>query len=590
MLRRLFPQRIALKLGLIIGLFIIILVSVLGLVFFRITHHALTSTIKESYKAIAVRAAQETSLFVNRPVELLNTVGSLIGRIERDPWKYETLLVEMSLTFPMFEEILAVDREGRVIASSNPGRPTKGYATEPSFLEAVKGKAYLSAIRIEEDYLPHVTIALPYYQRGRAGGVLIADVNLRGMWEIVDAMRIGNTGRAFLISKKGLLIAHPDKKLVLRNTDFSSYPAFRRALSIQSGNVEYRDEGKKVQLASFASVPGPLPLVIVIQIEGKEAYHLLRQTYLLVWLVLGVSLLVSMAVGFSLAKWLVQPVKALQLWSKRVAVGDFDYRIPPVSLDELGRLFIHFRRMSMRLKEAREKERLAALGEAASTISHKLKNSIVSLKTFSQLLPERKQDMNFLQKFEKDFSSTIDHLEKMFGNLAQVASSHKPMIEPVDLRQLFKRIQIRYLETTAKMGIEFHAEIDPGLPLVYGDISQLEDLIVNLVQNAIQAMPLKGGRIVFQAGRNPVSGGMSSVRISVGDNGIGIPKENFEKIFKPFFTTKHGGMGLGLAICKKIVEDHNGLISLSSVEGKGTTFVVQLPVQAKVSTLTPLTA
>lgn len=564
------------------------LICVLGAALSLITHNTLKRTIHHSYEAIAIRAAREVSLFISRPVEVLSTAVSLMGKIPDDSWEQETLLVEMSLNFPMFEEIISVSRKGDEIASSNPGHPKKTHAATPAFREAIAGKTYVSEIRIEQDYLPHVTLAVPYYHQGEVTGTVLANVNLRGLWAIVDAIRVGNTGRAFLTSRQGLLLAHPDKKLVLQNTDYSSHPLFPKILSSSNGSLEFGMNEEKDYLASYASVEGALPLILILEVERKEAYQLLNQMHVLVGMTLLLSLAASMAVGFLLARWLVRPVKALQHWSRRVALGDFDYRIPPASMDELGRLFIRFRRMSERLKRAKERERLVALGEAASTISHKLKNSIVSLKTFAQLFPQRKTEQQFLQKFERDFPSTVEYLEKTFKNLAQVASSREPQMESIDLISLFRAVQLSYDEMVSKQRIDFRVEIDPGLPPLEGDPEQLQELIDNLIQNSIQSMP-HGGALTLRAtyklqnesDERPSTPVTSFIEISISDNGIGIPQENLGRVFKPFFTTKHGGMGLGLSICKKIVENHHGVIAFVSRARQGTVFRVRLPLSGK---------
>lgn len=569
------PQRISIKLAFVIGILVCALLSISGIALTQITQNVLKEDIRRSHQEIAVRAAREVSLFVNRPVELLNTAAKLIGRTHADSWAQETVLVEMSLEFPMFEEIMTVEIQGKEIASSSPGNPSRNFSQDPAFQAASQGKIYISPIRVGADYLPHVTVAVPSHKMGKVGTVLMARVNLRGMWEIVDGIKIGKTGRAFVAARDGLLIAHPDKKAVFQNKKISSWPDFSKIISGQAGSIEAEPPQMRSSLFSYAPVPGPIPLVLILQMEAGEAYQLLTQMRSLVWLILSASLLVSVAVSFFLARRLVRPVKSLNSWSKRVALGDFDFFLTPKSSDELGRLFIRFKRMSKRLKEAREKERLVALGEAATTISHKLKNSIVSLKTFAQLLPLRKQDERFMRKFEGTFSYTVEHLERMFKNLSQVASFRTPNLETISMEDLICSIRDSYSDTFERMDIQCSVELEPGLSCVEGDPDQLKELFVNLVQNAIQAMP-KGGELTIRIASQMDE---KALRISVIDNGCGIRNEDLGKIFKPFFTTKHGGMGLGLSISMKILEGHGGELSVTSIEGKGSLFVVTLPIK-----------
>jgi signal transduction histidine kinase len=235
------------------------------------------------------------------------------------------------------------------------------------------------------------------------------------------------------------------------------------------------------------------------------------------------------------------------------------------------------------LKRARGKEQLAALGVAASTITHKLKNSIVSLKTYAELLPERRKDDQFMQKFERVFEASVHHLESMFKNLSQVAVHRKLDWEPVCLPDLFEKLELVHAEALEKIAIDFRLEAEPNLPVIYGDREYLYEALVNLIQNSIQAMP-NGGALTIRA-KCRVSGESagrgSFVEISVEDNGEGISPENLSRIFEPFFTTKHSGMGLGLAVCKKIVGDHKGMIQVTSHKGEGTIFTIRLPTVEK---------
>lgn len=577
---RLFPPKIAVKLALVISVLVCILISFLGLVLTRMTEDMLKVKASVTNEEIAKRAAREISLFVNRPVELLETAAQLISLDKKNAWEQETVLVELSLHFPLFQEIISVDGEGAQVASSNPGRPKKFLSGEDSFQSALKGETYVSPIRIESDHLPHITVAVPYEHAGQIFGVLITDVNLRGLWDIVDGIHFGKTGHAFLVSSEGLLIAHADKKLVFRNMNFSSYPAFEQLLSGKTKTIEYLSADEKTYLASYAPVYGPLAIDVVTELEKREAYSVLDYMRVFIWSVLLFSLLISIGVSILVAKWFVRPIRELTEWSKKISSGNFDYQARPRSLDELGRLFLVFRRMSERLRLARGKEHLAALGVAASTIAHKLKNSIVALKTYAELFPHRRKDEHFMQKFERVFDASVHHLESMFQNLSQVTAERKVNFEPVSLPELFERAQMAYAEEMAKANIQFCLDQSSTLSLVSGDRELLYELLVNLIQNAIQAMP-HGGKLTLSASYASRKTDHPMIRISVEDTGIGIPTEALSQIFKPFFTTKHNGMGLGLTICKKIVEDHGGIIEATSVEKVGSVFTTFLPVAKK---------
>ena len=583
-LRLIFPQRITGKLALMIFLLVGILISLLGLTLTQLTQGVLKSKVKTSHEEIATRSAREISLFIQSPLDLLSMTGKFIGRTHSSAWSQETVLVEMSLQFPMFDEIVSLDTSGRKIASSNPGQAlAKNFYDKNLSQTVLKRKPSLSPVYIDKDYFPEIQIAVPYDEMGKVAGVLIGRVNLRGIWNIVDGIRIGKTGRAFVVSQEGLLIAHPDKKRVMRNTNLISDEDFQKIISKRTGSIEYLGKDGEIYLASAAPVPGELPLVVVVEIQAKEAYRLLDQMHFLIWSVLSVSLLVSIAVSYFAAIRMVRPIQSLKQWSRKVALGDLDYHLEPQSLDEIGLLFLRFKRMTKRLKAAREKEFLATLGMMATTISHKLKNSIVFLKTFAQIFPERKNDPHFIERFERDFASSVDYLERVFQNLSRVTSAQDIKPENVELGRIFYSVYQTYLNIASKQKIEFHLKIIPPLPEIQGDREQLQELFVNLVQNSIQAMP-RGGVLELSARHCLES---DEILITVRDNGAGIAPQNLQEIFKPFFTTKHTGMGLGLAISKNIVETHGGKIFVHSEWEKGTTFTVKFSLRKRIKIAEP---
>lgn len=570
-------RKISVKLALVITLMVTVLISAFGLALTHLTREVLESNVKNSHREIGVRVAEGMAMFVMRPVELLATPSQLIGKTRADAWAQETVLVEMAVNHPMFEKIVSVNSLGEEIASSNPGFSKESWGRTTAFRAAMRGKKYVSPISIGANHLPYMVISMPYFELGKVTGVLIAKVNMRGIWDIVDGIRIGETGSVFLISEKGLILAHPDKKLVFKNISINADPVLQKLIAGEVNGVELEMQKGKRLLMSYAPVQAALPLGVIVQIETREAYHLLNRMRTLVGCLLYASIGLSLGVSFLLSGWLVRPVRSLQNWSKKIAMGDFDYHLAPKSSDEIGRLFIMFKRMGERLKAARERERLAAFGEVVTSISHKLKNSIVSLKTFAQVLPQRRRNEQFMERFQEKFSSTVAHLEKLFVSLSQIASSNTPEREPLRLSFILESLRDHYEETTQENGIDFRLETEDDLPLLLGDQEQFKELFSNLIQNAIQAMP-DGGIVTikaFSVHEPPM------IRVSIRDTGRGIPDTHVRNIFKPFFTTKSEGMGLGLSVSKKIVEDHQGSLTLAAHGEEGCTFQILFPVPSQ---------
>ena len=583
-----FESRISAKLASIIVLVVIIPLFGLGLVLTLAAEKAVKGSVQRDHQEIAKRTAHEVSLFVERPLELLESTSAMIAINQTDAWQQETVLVELSVMFPIFEEVLSVDRAGKVLASSNPGMKPRFGPKEEALKKILQKETFISEVYLSDDFLPYLDVGIPYLRQGKVIGALLARINLRGMWDIMDGIRVGETGRAILISDKGILIAHPDKKKVLIHLDLTQDPAFVQLLNRKSGTLEESRGKEGAWLVSYAPLTSELEWGILIEQQAREAYALLDYIRLSTTIAGFLAVLVAIFVSVFAARQVVKPVRALDFWSRRISIGDFDYLASHRSRDELGRLFIAFKRMRDRLREAREQEYLAMLGTASSALAHKIKNSIVSLKTLADLFPLRKQDARFLSQFESDFPHSVEHLEGILRQLSKVASEYALHPVPVELRKLFDQIERKYGESARNKNIQMRVVAAKSSSVVEGDPERLLDIFENLTVNAMEAMA-QGGELTFEIrqGRGRIfhprlmgEEELDLVEITPKDTGGGIAKEKLDDIFRPFVTTKGGGMGIGLTVVKKIVQQHGGSIRVESEPGRGTTFTILLPLQA----------
>ena len=226
--------------------------------------------------------------------------------------------------------------------------------------------------------------------------------------------------------------------------------------------------------------------------------------------------------------------------------------------------------------EKQRAERLASFGSLASGVAHEIKNPLVAIRTFAELLPERFSDVDFREDFSKVVVREIDRIDNLVARLRGIASAPQQQTGSVDIRQPISdtlkllRGQLEQSRTAVRF------TVDDDTPFVTIDESQLKQLFLNIFQNAIEAMG-QGGELNIRVARNQ-SGGISWILIEVSDSGPGLPESVKDHIFEPFFTTKPTGSGLGLAICRSIVDAHRGSIRAENNRGHcGTTIVVELP-------------
>jgi signal transduction histidine kinase len=217
-------------------------------------------------------------------------------------------------------------------------------------------------------------------------------------------------------------------------------------------------------------------------------------------------------------------------------------------------------------------DRLANLGTLSAGIAHEIKNGLVPIRTFVQLMLEKSDD--------RELAATVDReLKRLDSMISQMLRFAAP--KPV----AFARVKVQeVLETSLKLlqhqvdekRISVKRDYKAADGTIDGDEDQLQQVLMNLFLNALQAMTLDG-TLTISTEIGPREDGANWVIIRVKDTGVGIKKENLDRIFEPFFTTKSHGTGLGLAISERVVRDHEGRIEAQSEPGKGATFIVSLP-------------
>ncbi|NWG02556.1 MAG: HAMP domain-containing protein [Syntrophaceae bacterium] len=349
--------------------------------------------------------------------------------------------------------------------------------------------------------------------------------------------------------------------------------------------------------------------------------------------------------SFLLSRVLVKPIKDLVRLTQKISEGDFSQKIEETSKNEIGQLIGSFNRMFDRLKENQESlenyleslelankklkqaqeelirtEKLASIGRFAAGVAHEVGNPLGAILGYTSILQKdgmnQEESRDYLKRIEKE----IERINRIVRELLDFARPTKFEIKEVEINQLIENTLSLLSYQKNFKNIESRLELQSGLPKIKGDESQLSQVFMNIILNAVDAMP-EGGTLTIQTrthilkdvgedrlqriylrrrSSDPMqsdyshmrkvdplvslfkkfSGGDQLVKIRISDTGVGIKKENLENIFDPFFTTKapDKGTGLGLSISLRIVESLGGEIRVASEVGKGTTFEVYFPV------------
>jgi signal transduction histidine kinase len=220
----------------------------------------------------------------------------------------------------------------------------------------------------------------------------------------------------------------------------------------------------------------------------------------------------------------------------------------------------------------RRLDRLANLGMLSASMAHEIKNGLVAVKTFVDLLLEKNPDTELGEVVRHE----LDRVNGIVTQILRISSPGPNSFKAVRSHELLEH-SLRLLQPQASVKLiklQKNYRADPDV--VHGDDAQLQQVVMNLMLNAIDAMG-PNGTLTVGTDLDEAEDGTRVIKIQIKDTGTGIAPENAERLFQPFFTTKKNGTGLGLAICQRIIQEHRGMILAESEAGRGSTFSVQLP-------------
>ena len=302
-----------------------------------------------------------------------------------------------------------------------------------------------------------------------------------------------------------------------------------------------------------------------------------------------IFVLVSVVLWLLIVRLISQPVAEVLEQMQRVEHGDLAARAGTERVDEIGLLERGFDGMvesleaaKRELHESHEKQmqqagKLATIGELASGIAHEIRNPLAGIGAAVEVMAESNPGNTQFGEIAGEMRRQVQRLNTTLRDLLDFARQREPEIVPCDVCAELKPMLALIRSDAQKNHVAIVEHCPADLPPVCADVQQMQQALLNVLLNAVQAMP-DGGTLTISAevvDKTLKPGHPKAVRLSVQDTGVGITAENRERIFTPFFTTKHRGTGLGLAITRTIMEKHGGAITMESNLGHGTTFTLQ---------------
>jgi signal transduction histidine kinase len=335
--------------------------------------------------------------------------------------------------------------------------------------------------------------------------------------------------------------------------------------------------------------------VLLVGSSRKELVLLTQRIITVAGAVAGAALLVGLFVSLWISSRITRPVKELADGAREVARGRWDTRIDVRGSDEMGQLATAFNDMTRTLATQKERlvqtERVAAWRELARRLAHELRNPLFPLQITVENMQRAKQleAKQFLEVFNESTATLraeLANLNTIVGRFSDFSKMPAPQFTKVNVNEALRNA-IRLFEpqfhAVGKPTITTEFFLTEPLPEIDADADLLHRAFQNLVLNALDAMPA-GGALTLRTCEKD-----RHVRIEVADNGKGLTPEECSRLFTPYYTTKQQGTGLGLAIVQSVVSDHRGTISVSSDEGRGTTFRIDLPLHQPTRPAAPRT-
>jgi signal transduction histidine kinase len=523
--------------------------------------------------------ARELAAAAHPGAERADRRAEMIGLLRRLP-----SVAELRWIDPAGREWLFVSRVGLDRAESG-----ADFSADPRFIGARGGGTHASPVYFRGESEPFLSLAVG--SPAGTGDVLIAEVNLKFVWEVVSRVRIGENGLAYVVDSRGQLVSHPDFSLVRPRTDLSRLPHVSDAIArAPAARIHSRNLAGATVLAAGVPIAG-LGWTAFAELPADEALAPVYAGATRTALLGALGLLGALAASYALARRMVRPIRALGEGAERIGAGQLSERIHVDTGDELGALGAQFNRMAERLEEsyatleariAERTEQLARANQAKTRFlaaaSHDLRQPIFALALTVGELRETARAPE-LAALARRIDRSVAALEDLLDALLDISKLDAGAIaaekQTFPLQSVLERLADELGPAAEEKGLRFR--VVPTSLWSESDPTLLGRIVLNLVANAVR-YTREGGIVVGCRRRG------AQAEIVVADSGIGIAAADQARIFEEFYQAdsrqrdRAKGLGLGLAIVDRVARLLGHAITVKSQVGRGSVFGVRVPI------------
>ena len=587
-----FPIRFKILIALL--LVITAVVSIITFTMANLFHTDKSAYVHDLTSEMAMHTAAETRALLVGYNERLQVFTRLLFEKELQPEQKSKLLKQLFEDFREFAAVslyidgkeLTTVYDARSLAAADLTKEAflKHYRQHPIPLQRVeKGDVYVANTSLSSK-LPAFTLAISRPLPGEEGrhAVIVALIRLDGLQRLATRSKVFTT---FVVDHQGNLLAHSDINKVVQHNPIPWVAANQglQEMQVHGTTREFSDRGKPMVGGLSQVEVGNL--LAGVEIPKAAAYLTARELLNNLIIVALLLLVVSAILGLVGSRLITRPLERLSEAARIVGKGNFDIQITPGSRDEIGDLSQSFNQMAFEL-DHREKalqqaqealvqsEKMSAFGQLGAGIAHEIKNPLAGILGLTQLSMRKLEEEDPIRNNLKIIEKETHRCTTIIQNLMKFARQEKVEFAPVDLNQVAKDAMAIVEHQLEMNKVKIAKELQESLPSIHGNANQLQQVVINLMINAQQAMEGRAGQVkVVSASKN------GHVKLKIIDNGPGIPEDIQTKIFEPFYTTKAvgKGTGLGLSVSYGIIKEHKGDIQLKSKEEKGTAFTLTFP-------------
>ena len=463
----------------------------------------------------------------------------------------------------------------------------------------------------------HLLVSSFIREESETVGYLMAVVNLEAVNSITDNIRVGSTGEAYLVNRKGFFVTHKDRFAVL-SKNISSAPAINRLFSGDELDfVAENDDYRGVAVMGAYKLLPRLNWGLVVEQDRGESFKPVADMALTFLVLLVISSFLVASTAYYLTARNLRPLYTLRSTIEKIRGGDLTIRFPVTKDDEIGLTGAVFNEMLDKLQETQKSlegkveasdkelvraydqlqnrhaelqkaqerllktERLSVMGEVAAGLAHEINNPLSTISMLIQTLGDGEDcDYEEQKQAKAIIIEEIEKIASMIGRFQDLTHPAEMRNEPIVIDRVIDKTTALLRPKLIKSRIKLSVEVARELPRVMGDERLLSQLLLNVCLNSINAMP-NGGNLSIEASCFVNFYKERYLRVRVSDTGYGIPRNVMDKIFNPFFTTRAEGTGLGLLLVLRTTERHGGRIDIQSTEGKGTVLTLDFPERRK---------